>query len=91
MSNDDDTHFPTGSSAANPRIREEIVTRMRKFHEAAVRRLGPSEMLSAYCHGIGNWVLNPNTDPYQIEMLFDEICHAAQVDGPDAHDTPPAE
>jgi hypothetical protein len=88
MSNIDDAHFPAGSSAANPRIREEMAARMREFHVAAVRQVGSSEMLKAYCHAIGNWVLNPNTDPYHIEMLFDEICHAAQTEGLNDRDTP---
>lgn len=80
MSNLNDAHFPAGSASFNPRVREEMAARMRKFHKEVVGRIGQVEMLKVYCHALSNWVLNPNTDPYQIEMLFDEICHAAQAE-----------
>jgi hypothetical protein len=54
---------------------------MRNFHKEVAGKIGREEMLKVYCHALSNWVLNPNTDPYQIEMLFDEICHAAQTEG----------
>lgn len=81
MSNFSDTRFPAGSAPYNPRVREEMAERMRNFHKEVAGRIGREEMLKVYCHALGNWVLNPNTDPYQIEMLFDEICHAAQAEG----------
>ncbi|WBO83692.1 hypothetical protein [Hymenobacter yonginensis] len=70
----------------NPRVREEMAARMRAFHKDVVEKIGRPEMLKVYCHALSNWVLNPNTDPYQIEMLFDEICLGAQQEGLDDWD-----
>jgi hypothetical protein len=86
MSTSDKMLFPDGSMPDNPRVREEMAARMRAFHQEMVAKIGRPEMLKVYCHALSNWVLNPNTDPYQIEMLFDEICLGAQQEGLDDWD-----
>jgi hypothetical protein len=81
MSNINDPQFLVGAPVANPRMREELAARIQGFHEGVVAGAGQPAMLQAYYHGLRNWVLNPNTDVYHIEMLFDEICHAVQAQG----------
>ena len=73
---------PKGGSALpaadSPRVREQTAAHLRSFHKEHVQQLGQSEMLKAYCQAISNWILNPNTNAYQIEMLCDEIYHMAR-------------
>ncbi len=40
-------------------------------------------MLRVYCQALNNWVLNPTTEPHDIEILIDEICHAARLENLD--------
>lgn len=86
MSKLKDSCFPAGSVPDNPRVREEMAARMQAFHQDVVAKIGRPGMLKVYCHALNNWVLNPNIDPYQIEMLFDEICLQVQQEGLDDYD-----
>lgn len=86
MTPPDAPHFPADASAADPRVREQMAAQLRQFHQAEVRAVGQAEMLKVYCRALTNWVLNPNTDPYHIERLFDEVCHVARLDSLDDWD-----
>ena len=78
MSNSDSSGNAGLPAADSPRAREETAAHLRSFHKEHVQHLGQSEMLKAYCQAISNWILNPNTNAYQIEMLCDEIYHIAR-------------
>lgn len=84
MPNATPSHFRSGVSTADPRVREEMVSNLQQFHQEQLQALGPDKMLRVYCQALSNWVLNPNTEPYQVEMLFDEVCHTASQAHPDA-------
>lgn len=82
MANSSPCHFPVGASAADPRVREEMVAKLRVFHQEQAQVAGHDKLLKVYCRALSNWMLNPNTEAYHVEMLFDELCHTASQDDP---------
>ncbi|WP_303310051.1 hypothetical protein [Hymenobacter sp. BT730] len=70
----------SGPRRDGPNMRTDITTRFHHFHAHYLHEKGRDALLQAYCHAISQWVLNPNTDVYHIEMLFDEISLAVQTD-----------
>lgn len=56
---------------------------MKEFHHEQITAIGSNEMLRVYCQALNNWVLNPTTESHDIELLIDEICHTARLEGSD--------
>ncbi|WP_375433803.1 hypothetical protein [uncultured Hymenobacter sp.] len=75
--------IPPGASYADPRVREKMAAWIKEFHHDQIATIGSSEMLRVYCQALNNWVLNPTTEPHDIEILIDEICHAARLENLD--------
>ncbi|UOG74531.1 hypothetical protein MTX78_20730 [Hymenobacter tibetensis] len=72
--------IPSGTSYADPRVREKMAAWMKEFHEEQLTAVGSSELLRIYCQALNNWVLNPTTESHDIELLVDEICHTARLE-----------
>ncbi|AYA37547.1 hypothetical protein D3Y59_11105 [Hymenobacter oligotrophus] len=63
-----------------PAARAELAERFKQFHAAFLRKTSCEEVLKVYARAFVEWSMNPNTEVYQMELLFDEIYHASKME-----------
>ncbi|KUG08149.1 hypothetical protein [Solirubrum puertoriconensis] len=70
-----------------PTARAELAERFKQFHAAFLRKASCEEVLKVYTRAFVEWSMNPNTDVYQMELLFDEIYHASKIEDAEEQDS----